>query len=383
LSSNIEKLNNLTDIDFVDTDVETLLADLIDDYETEYQNETGESKTLSKGDPVRILLYANAARIYAIIQSINNAAKQNLLKYAAGDYLDQLAARVEVTREAASPATAIVHFTLSAAQSSAIPIPAGIRVAAGDVYFTTTEYNEIAAGKTSIDMVVTCTETGIDGNGYAPGQINTLVDPIQYVASVLNSDTSAGGTDEEDDDSLRERVYLRPESFSVAGPSGAYEYFAKEYSAEIADVKVLQSETNDGEVDVYIIKDDGTTPKEMVTGLQTYLSADNLRPLTDKVVVQPPAQVSYDIDLTYYIKSTDSDTAENIQNAVNEAIHNYEAWQCSKIGRDINPDYLRYLIGAAGAKRVVIHSPDFTVLSDSQVALLGKETITYGGTEDE
>jgi phage-related baseplate assembly protein len=383
LSSNIDKLKNLTDIDFVDTDVETLLADLIDDYETEYKNETGEAKTLSQGDPVRILLYANAARIYAILQSINNSAKQNLLKYAEGDYLDQLAARVEVTREAARAATATVYFKLSATQSGAVPVPLGTRVAAGDVYFKTMEYNEIPAEQEGISIVVTCTETGSVGNGYTPGQINTLVDPIQYVTSVSNTDTSAGGADEEDDDSLRERVYLRPESFSVAGPSGAYEYFAKEYSSEIGDVKILQSETTDGEVDIYIIKEDGTTPDELVSGLQTYLSADNLRPLTDKVVVQPPEQVGYDLDLTYYINSSDSDTAENIQNAVNDAIHKYEAWQCSKIGRDINPDYLRYLVCAAGAKRVVINSPDFTVLSDSQVASLGKATITYGGTEDE
>ncbi len=389
MSSNIEELNNLTDIDFVDTDVDTLLADLISDYEKEYLVETGESKTLSQGDPIRILLYANAARIYAILQSINNAAKQNLLKYASGSYLDQLAARVEVTRENATAATATVRLKLSAAQTSVVAIPSGTRVAAGNVYFATTEYNEIPVmipppeNGTYMDIVVTCTETGTVGNGYTAGQINILVDPIEYVASVSNIDTSAGGADQEDDDSLRERVYLRPESFSVAGPSGAYEYFAKEYSSAIADVKVLKSETTDGEVDIYIIKEDGTTPGELLSGLQTYLSADSLRPLTDKVVVQSPTQVPYNIDLTYYIKSNDSDTAKAIQNVVKKAINTYKAWQCSKIGRDINPDYLRYLICDAGAKRVVIHSPDFTVLSDSQVAMLGTETVTYGGTEDE
>ena len=381
--SNIEKLNNLTDIDFVDTDVDTLLAELISDYEKEYLIETGESKTLSKGDPIRILLYANAARIYGILQSINNAAKQNLLKYATGKYLDQLAARVKVTRNKASSATATVRFTLSKEQDSVIGIPSGIRVAAGDVYFETKEYKEITAGAAFIDIVVTCTESGTIGNGFTAEQINTLVDPIQYVAKVRNIDISSGGAAEEDDDSLRTRVYLRPEAFSVAGPSGAYEYFAKEYSSEIADVKVLQSETTDGEVDIYIIKEDGTTLGELLSGLQTYLSADSLRPLTDKVVVQSPTQVPYNIDLTYYIKSNDSDTAEAIQNVVKKAINTYKAWQCSKIGRDINPDYLRYLICAAGAKRVVIHSPDFTVLSDSQVAMLGTETVTYGGTEDE
>ena len=153
MSSNIDKLNNLADIDFIDTDVDTLLTELISDYESEYLKETGESKTLSTGDPIRILLYANAARIYAILQSINNAAKQNLLKYATGNYLDHLAERVEVTREKATAATATVRFELSALQSSAVGIPSDTRVAAGSGYFKTTQYQEIPAGKNSLILL--------------------------------------------------------------------------------------------------------------------------------------------------------------------------------------------------------------------------------------
>ena len=378
--SNIEKLNNLTDIDFVDTDVDTLLAELISDYEKEYLVETGESKTLSQGDPIRILLYANAARIYGILQSINNAAKQNLLKYATGKYLDQLAARVKVTRNKASSATATVRFTLSKEQDSVIGIPSGIRVAAGDVYFETKEYKEITAGAAFIDIVVTCTESGTIGNGFTAEQINTLVDPIQYVAKVRNIDISSGGADEEDDDSLRARVYLRPEAFSVAGPSGAYEYFAKEYHSDIADVVVTSLKA--GMVNVYFIKEDGTTPESMIAELQTYLSGDSIRPLTDSVVVATPSPVNYSINLDYYINKEDSDIAESIQAAVSGAVSKYRKWQRSRIGRDIDPGYLQYLIYAAGAKRVVVHSPVFAALSETEIAY--EETnpiINYKGLE--
>lgn len=371
----------MTDIDFIETDVETILTEMISEYESVYQKSTGESKTLADGDPIRILLYANAARIYSIMQSINNAAKQNLLKYATGDYLDQLGARVEVVRNEAEAATATVRFKLSAAQESAVGIPSGTRVAAGEVYFETTEYKEIPVESTSIDIVVTCMETGTIGNGFTVGQINTLVDPIQYLDSVANIDTSSGGAEEEDDDSLRERIYLRPESFSVAGPSGAYEYFIKEFNSSIADVKVMSLAA--GTVNIYFILSDGTTPESMITELTEYLTAESIRPLTDNVVVAAPEQVTYNIDLTYYIKSSDSDTAGSIQNAVKNAIETYKAWQHGKIGRDIDPGYLDYLIRAAGAKRAVITSPTFTVLSDTQVATEGTVTATYGGLEDE
>ncbi len=380
MSSNIDKLNNLTDINFIDTDVDTLLAELISDYESEYLKETGASKTLSTGDPIRILLYANAARIYGILQSINQAAKQNLLKYATGKYLDQLAARVEVTREKATAAMATVRFELSAVQSGVVGIPSDTRVAAGTVYFKTTYYQEIPAGKKFVDMVVTCTGTGATGNGFTPGQINVLVDPIQYLAKVSNMDTSAGGADEEDDDSLRERVYLRPEAFSVAGPSGAYEYFTKEYSSGIADVVVTSLEA--GTVNVYFIKEDGSTPESMITELQAYLSKDSRRPLTDSVVVAKPTPVNYRIAIDYYINKANSDIAESIQTKVSEAISAYRTWQRSKIGRDIDPGYLQYLIYAAGAKRVVVYSPVFTALSETEIACEDTEAVVnYKGLE--
>ena len=381
MSNGIDKLNNLADIDFVDTDVETLLAALIADYEKEYAVETGESKTLAQGDPIRILLYAEAARIYAMMQSLNNAAKQNLLKYATGNYLDQLAARVEVTREEARAATAQVRFKLSAAPKSVVSIPSGTRVAAGAVYFATTEYKEIPVSATFVDIPVTCTQTGTIGNGYAEGQINVLVDPIEYIAGVTNSDTSAGGADREDDDSLRERVYLRPESFSVAGPSGAYEYFVKEYDSSIADVVVTS--LTPGMVNIYFIREDGTTPESTRTNLQQYLSDENIRPLTDTVVVAAPERVNYSIDLSYYINESDSDVTGTIQGAVETAVEDYITWQGAKIGRDINPGYLQHLIYKAGAKRVVINSPAFTKLSKIEIAELSTKNVSYGGTEED
>lgn len=380
--SSIDKLNHLKDIDFVDTDVDTLLSELIADYEAEYFKETGEAKTLAMGDPVRILLYANAARIYSILQSINTTAKQNLLKYATGDYLDQLGARVGVTRLPAGPAGATVRFTLSAVQNSVVTIPAGTRVAAGNVYFATAEAANIPVGSRFADVTVECAETGASGNGFTAGQLNVLVDLIQYVESVSNTDTSQGGTDEEDDESLRERIFLKPESFSVAGPYGAYEYFTKEYSSGILDVAI--NSLADGEVDIYIILENGEIPGEAVlSGLGKYLTDDTRRPLTDKVVVRAPAQERYDIDLTYYIKTGDSALESGIKTAVNNAVAAYVLWQKSKIGRDIDPGYLQHLIYAAGAKRVVVNAPTFRPLSNTQVAAEGTITVNYGGPEDE
>lgn len=364
-------------------DVETLLREMVSEYEEAYFNATGERKTLADGDPVRIWIYAQALRLYGAYQLIDYAAKQNLLKYSSGNFLDHLGARVGVTRLPASNAVATQRFTLSAARPNPVAIPAGTRVSPGSaIFFATTEYAEIPAGQLSVDVEVRCLEPGTAGNGFAPGEINVLVDPISFVASTENIDTSQGGADVEDDDSLRERIFLRPESFSTAGPRQAYIYFVKEYSSNIADVNVTSP--SPGVVDVRFILQNGELPDSaIINGVLDYLSADTRRPLTDNVIVSAPDVVNYSIDLTYYIKSSDSSFASNIQAAVNQAVAEYVLWQKTKIGRDINPSELIRRMLDAGAKRVEIIEPVFTPLTNVEVARAENVTVNYGGLEDE
>jgi phage-related baseplate assembly protein len=381
--SNIQAFRNLPEINFVDKSVEELLADMVTEYEQAYFETTGEKKTLAPGDPVRIWIYTQALRIYSAYQLIDFSAKQNLLKYAEGEYLDNLGARVGVTRLPAAAAICTVRFTLSVPQASIVAIPEGTSVTpGGNVFFETMEYVEIPAGDPHIDIVVRCTEPGTIGNGYTVGQINTLVNPISYIASVSNVDISQGGSDVEADDSLRERIFLKPESFSVAGPKDAYVFFAKEYSPSIADVAV--SSPSAGAVDIRFVLQDGELPDAtLISELQSYLSEDNRRPLTDNVTVQAPTQVSYSIALTYYIGNQDAAFSSSIQTAVNAAVQEYVTWQKSKIGRDINPSELLSRIMQAGAKRAVITAPIFTSLTSTQVATEGTIAVTYGGLEDD
>lgn len=100
------------------------------------------------------------------------------------------------------------------------------------------------------------------------------------------------------------------------------------------------------------------------------------------MTVLAPAVVNYDINLTYWIDKSNSAIAVSIQNAVNDAVNDYIAWQKSKLGRDINPSELIARIKGAGAKRVEITSPAFTQVTLEQVAVASNVTVTYGGLED-
>jgi phage-related baseplate assembly protein len=380
--SDFSTVQNYSDINFVDTSVENLLSAAITAYQDTYYGNTGESVVVEPGSDVYILLYAQALREYSILQSINNAARQNFLKYAAGDYLDNLAANTGCTRSAATAAVTTMRFTLGKAQTVTITIPQGTRVTPGNsIYFATDKEVSIAAGDTSVTVTATCTAIGTAGNGYIAGQISTLVDSVAYVSTVTNTEKSQGGTDEETDTELAEKVFLSPEGFSVAGPSGAYEYFAKAYSSSIIDTYVYSPSA--GAVNMRVLLTGGELPgTAFLTELAEYIGDDSRRPLTDNFTASAPDTVSYDINLTYYINSADAGNASTIQAAVTSAVSNYVLWQKSKIGRDITPDKLTALIIAAGAKRVVITAPVYTAVADTAVAIASStQTVTYGGTE--
>ena len=378
-------IKNLPDISFIDNKtIDQVRQEMVADYESFISEATGQTVTLERSSVHRMELYAAAAQIYQAMQYIDRQGKQNILKYSYSDFLDNLAIFKGVTRNPATAATTTLRFTLSAERDTATGIPQGTRVStAGAIYFATDVYAEIPAGSTTVDVPATCTVAGTDGNGFAVGELSTIVDPIPYVASVSNTTATEGGAEIESDDDLAERVFLAPGAYSTAGPEDGYLYHAKAYSAAIGDV-VATSNQAAGTVDIVFIMADGSTPgEEMIEGLEGYLQGKTIRPMTDLVRVAAPQEVTYTINLTYYINRSDSAKAVTIQAAVAQAVADYQTWQRA-IGRDINPSQLVRMIMDAGAKRVTVTAPTYTAVDATKVsALQGDAVISYGGLEDD
>lgn len=377
-------LSNFPDISFIDNlTIDELINQMIIDYQNRYKEITGKEVILAQADPYRMIMYACAMQLYQGMQYIDRAGKQSFLKYSYGDFLDNLGALRGISRLPATSAVTTIRFSIESAIASAIQIPQGTRVTNGnEVYFYTNEYAEIPAGETYVDVTATCTETGTEANGFAPGEIRVLVETLPYITSVSNTEETAGGTDIESDEALADRIYIASSAYSVAGPADAYVYWTKTASSNIIDVSVTSP--NPCEVDVRFILENGELPGEaLIDKVSTILKDDSIRPLTDLVTVQAPDVVSYDINLTYYINASDKAAALSIQNAVNIAVETYKKWQSSAIGRDINPSYLIGKIMSAGAKRVVVTAPTYVELTDVQIASVGNVTVNYGGIEND
>lgn len=111
-------------------------------------------------------------------------------------------------------------------------------------------------------MTAECTTAGTIGNDWLAGQISKLVDPLPWVSKVENITTSSGGIDIETDDNYRERIRQAPEKFSVAGPSGAYEYWARTAHQSIIDVSIISPAP--GEVEIRPLLEGGEIPGQEI-----------------------------------------------------------------------------------------------------------------------
>lgn len=384
-------MRSTADHQFISTDVDELDALLCAGYEQFF------GTSVRPGSPERLFIsWIEDAIIYE--RALNNHAdNQNLPSRAEGENLDALAELFYLQqRPQPTAATCTMRFNISEARQSAILIPSGTRVtdANASLYWATTADEYVPIGSTYTDVTVVCQTSGTVGNDFAVGDINTIVDVYDYYSGCSNVTISANGSDAPDDDEFYQLLLDSQAAWSSAGPVGSYKYFAKSVSTKIADV--VANSPSPGTVCLYAIMDDGgIAPDETKKAMVEVCSADEVRPLTDRVISGDPDVVNYNIDLTYYLTRDGDISAADAQTRVNEAVQQYISWQSGKMGRDINPDKLRYLLLEVGIKRVNLQQPVFTPLEDGkpsvdltsdkvpQVAKVGTVTVKSGGYEDE
>lgn len=384
MNETLKAIEDFPDVSFIDSYTpEQLEEDMISWYKEKKKELTGTPVVLADGDERRLILSACAYYIYHGYQYVDQAGKMGLLKYSRNNYLENVGAFKHISRKEAVGSNTTIRFQIAEPRSAATPIPKGTRMTAGDgVYFETDLYAEIEAGQVYVDVPATCQTVGSAGNEYDVGDINTIVDPVAFVDSAANTTKPENGSDIENDDDLRNRIYIAPATYSTAGPGDAYKALAQEFNSAVTDVVVTSP--SECEVEIIYLLQGGCIPgQESIKGLQEYMSSKTRRPLTDHVKVRAPDILSCSVNLQYWINQSDSASATTIQGAVATAVAEYATWQQAKIGRDINPDELIRRVKNAGAKRVSITAPVYTLVGDTQVALVSGVTINYGGLEDD
>jgi phage-related baseplate assembly protein len=380
---------------FATKDPETVKAEILE----RYTEETGVS--LAPADPRRLHMMVWWLLLAQLRTNINNAGLQNLLAFVDDEHIDAIGELLNMDRKAATAATTTIRFTVDLGGGAAEVIPAGTEITDGNLLWATDE--DLTVDENGYHYVgATCETTGTAGNGYAIGQLTTLVEPLWYVFAVTNTTETAGGTDSEDLEAYRSRLRDAAHGFAVAGPRDAYRVIAQTANANIQDVAVVNfqdsadgkitipPEPDPGDVHVYVLQkrtdpeDPIPTGGEPITDVETALDADTVRPLTDNVDVYDPVENTFSVTVSYWIAQSDAGQAAEIQTAVEAAVVDYIDWQVTAFGRDVNPSVLIEKMMAAGAKRVTVSDPAaFVVVKKNAACELTSKTITYEGLEDD
>jgi phage-related baseplate assembly protein len=353
-------------------DPNLILADMISAFEA------AAGRTLQPAQVERLLIDLYTYRESLVRNAIQYAAEQNLVAFAAFPMLDYLGGLVGVTRLVAQPATTVLEFTLAGPLTVPFTIAAGTRAETADgLYaFATNSALTIAAGASSASTEATAAVAGAGANGYLPGQVNVLLNPDALIASVTNTSATTGGSAPETDDHLRARIQAAPNQFSVAGPSGAYRFFALSVDPAIIDAQVTSPAP--GQVTVYILtgpitvqpasapNSAGVAGPTLVANVAAALSADSVRPLTDTVQVLAVSEIDYQIAGTVTIYS-DADPVATMAQA-NVAAQQLAVGLASKIQRDIVPSQIVAALSVPGVYEVTLTSPVYTQLQPGQWA---------------
>lgn len=312
---------------FIETDPDVIIRDCV----SYYESITG--KVLEPAQAERLLINVFAYREVTTRNAIQLAAEQNLVDFARAPMLDYLGRLVGVKRLAASSAEA--DFTLSLIPGhGALTIPQGIRIGSADglFIFITKEPHVVQASDTVATIPAACSAPGEAANGISSGTAWLLLDPLPYVDGVLNDTETAGGSDQETDDELRERIKLAPSSFSTAGPKGAYVFHAKSAHPSIIDVGVTSLVP--GTVNVYPLVEGGGTPSpEVIDAVFAALSDEKVRPLSDAVVVDAPGKIDYSIEIQLTLLNEANPTT--IAGLVTDAANSYAEARKKRLGLDV------------------------------------------------
>lgn len=369
-------MTKLPEPNFIERNPENITKEWVELYEVK------SGKILQPAQIERLMVDVGAYRETVLRMKIQEIAKQNLLSYAPLEILEHIGEPLGVSKLLANCSVTTIKFSVDEVLDFDLEIKAGTEVETKDglFIFQTTKTVILKSGQTSISVEAICETAGAVGNNYIVGSINNLLTPISYISSAENITISSGGADDEEADSLRERIRQAPEKFSNAGSRGAYRYHALSAHQSILDVSIISP--SPGVVRIYLLATDGNPSEEVINSVQNYLSDDKIRPLTDLVQVYASEKVSFSVGAEIILYK-DADVT-SVMKTIDAKMREYKHLLSTKLGKNVvQTQIITILNSVYGVFKVNLTTPADINILEYQWADLENFEITMGGYADE
>ncbi|MBD2806576.1 baseplate J/gp47 family protein [Xenorhabdus sp. ZM] len=184
----------------------------------------------------------------------------------------------------------------------------------------------------------------------------------------------------ESDADFRVRIPQAFEGLSVAGPVAAYEYHARSADGRVADASVISPAPAYVTVSILSRDGNGAASDELIAIVSRALNDEDVRPVADRLTVQPAEIVNYEIDAVLYLYPTPE--YEPILQDAKARLARYTAEQ-HRIGRDIVRSAIFAALHAPGVQRVELKKPaKDIILSKTQASFCIQAHVTIGGSDE-
>lgn len=184
----------------------------------------------------------------------------------------------------------------------------------------------------------------------------------------------------ESDDAFRERIQLAFDTLSVAGPEAAYKKIARDSDGRVGDVTVVSPQP--AYITLTILQadsEDGSASPELIQIVEKAVTAEDKRPIGDRVTVQSAQIINYSISAKLFI-GKDPEAATLLQQAIKN-VNEYASKQ-KRLGRSIRMSAIYAALHIEGVNRVELASPTTdVVLTAAQASYCTNISVVIGGVE--
>jgi len=321
-----------------------------------------------------VRLYAAAAELQALGIQSEWVLDQSFPQTARGVYLDYHAQMRGIARTAATKAVGTLRFSVERAPSTALSIAAGTAcMTEGETRFQTTAEAVLAAGELSVDAPAEALEPGRSGNA-AAGTIVILTACPVGITGCTNPAPFTGGSDQEDDASLRSRILESYQRLPNGANAAYYQQVAMSH-AGVAAAQVVGRARGIGTVDVYITTEAGVPSEELVEEVRADLQEK--REIAVDVSVCVPTKKT--VNVAVAVQSADNVEFQTVKAEVESALTNFFSGKL--LGQPILLAELgNRIYQVNGVENYRFSAPTADVAGDSKVLpVLGTLTVTEMG----
>lgn len=342
--------------------------EILETMENKYYELSG--NTAERAGDIGIRLKLLAGELYALSSNIDWLRQQMFPDTATGECLDLHAKQCGLSRRAGSKARGNLVFRLDNPIEYDVTIPAGTvcSTADGSLRYITTRSATIQRGMTLAVLECLAEKTGEEYN-LGAGKVKTIVTYFSAGISIGNSSSFSGGTNDEDDESLRNRIF-----YAMSNPAnGANAEFYRSIAVSTEGIQSAEVYPVSGQAMVCVcLGGKGALPSDDAVSqvrdkLQLYKNAG--------VNVSTFKATAVNVNVSVQITAEDEFYEVQTQTAVHSRIQDF--FNALSVGENVTAAALgKAIMEVDGVENYAFSGMSDVSVSHTQLALLGQLTVT-------